>query len=204
MRIFGPARSSSTPTQRSARSAASRTCASRRLRSATVPCEALRRTTSSPARIICVSTSRSSVAGPSVATILARLSSVPLVPSFGLSLTGALLEHRHCRQRLALDELEERATARGDIGDAVLDAVFLDRRKRVAAAGERECLAARDCLSDGAGALTELLELEHTHRAVPDDGAGSLQQRAAAVGAVGPDVEDHLVAAHLGDRTYVR
>ncbi len=58
----------------SARCAASRTSDSRRLRSATVPCEALRRTTSTPTRIISVSTSRVSVAGPTVATILVRLS----------------------------------------------------------------------------------------------------------------------------------
>src|ERR1700757_1554475 len=153
MRIFGPARSSSTPTQRSARCAASRTCARRRRRSATEPCEALRRTTSSPACIICVSTSRSSVAGPSVATILARLSASP-----ALSATGTLLQHRNGGQRLAFHELEERAPTGGNVGDPGLGAVLLDGGEGVPAPRQRERLAARDRLRDRARALAELLE----------------------------------------------
>src|SRR6516165_8029726 len=199
MRIFGPARSSSTPTQRSARCAASRTCARRRRRSSTVPCEALRRTTSSPARIIWVSTCGSSVAGPSVATILARRRSAPR-PS---SITSALLQHGLRRQGLAFDELEERAAACGNVGNAVLHPVLLDGSEGVSAAGERERLAARDRLRDGARPLAELLEFEHPDRSVPDDGAGRLEQRAAAIGGVGADVENHLVAAHFADRAHI-
>src|SRR5579871_4561931 len=193
MRIFGPPRSSSTPTHRSVRRAASRTRPSRRRRSSTVPCEALSRTTSSPARIICVSTSRSSVAGPTVATILARRLSIP----FGSSSIGALLQHGDRRQRLALDELEKGATTGRDIGDTILDAVLLDGGERIAAAGEREGLAARNGHSDGARAFAELVELEHPHRAVPDGGTGRLQQGTVAVGGVGADVENHLVTAHF-------
>src|SRR5579862_8112548 len=148
MRIFGPPRSSSTPTHRSARRAAARTAASRRRRSSTVPCEALRRTTSTPARIICVSTSGSSVAGPRVATIFVRLST-----GAARSTTGALLEHGDRGQGLAFDELEERATAGGDVRNAVLDAVLLDGGQGIAAAGQRERLAARDRLRDGPRAL---------------------------------------------------
>src|SRR5215472_7290378 len=199
MRILGPPRSSSTPTQRSARWAAWRAAASRRRRSSTVPCEALRRTTSSPARIMSVSTSRSSVAGPSVATILVRLSMAASRPSG----RRPLLEHGDRRQRLAFHELEEGSAAGRDVGDAVLDPVLFYGGEGVAAAGEREGLAARDRLRHGARAFAELLELEYADRAVPDDGARGLDERAAAVGAVGPDVENHLVGAHLGDRTHV-
>src|SRR5215472_14079344 len=198
MRIFGPPRSISTPTQRSARCAASRIRASRRRRSSTVPCEALRRTTSSPARSISTRVSSLSVAGPAVATILVRRSC-----GWPGSATGALLEHGHCRQRLALDELEECAATGGDVGNAVLDAVLLDSGERVAAAGERECLAARDGLGNDARALTELLEFEDAHRAVPDDGAGGLQQHAPVIGGIRADVEDHLVGTYLAHRTHV-
>ena len=51
---------------------------------------------------------------------------------------GAGLQHRHGRQRLALEELEERAARGRDVGDAVGDAELVDRRERVAAAGDRE------------------------------------------------------------------
>src|SRR5579863_9427853 len=200
MRIFGPPRSSSTPTHLSARCAAARTRSRWRRRSSTVPCEALTRTTSTPARIMSVSTSRLSVAGPAVATILVRRS----CRSFGRSAMGALLEHGNGRQGLALDEFQEGAAASGDIGNAVLDAVLFDGREGVAAAGKRERLAARDGAGDGARALAELLEFEHPYGAVPDDGAGRLQQRAAAIRGVRADVEDHLAAAYLTDRTHVR
>src|SRR5579859_132501 len=200
MRILGPPRSSSTPTQRSARCAAWRAWPRRRRRSSTVPCEALRRTTSSPARIISVRTSRSSVAGPKVATILVRLS---MSVRASLQVRGAPLEHRDGGQRLAFHELEKRPAPRRHIGNPILDSVLLDGRQRIAAAGERERLAAGDRLRDGAGAFAELLELEHADRPVPDDGARRLEQRAEAIGAVGTDIQDHLVGAHFSHRAHV-
>src|SRR5437660_3985904 len=211
MRILGPPRSRRTPTHLAARCAASRTRVRRGLRSSTVPCEALRRTTSSPARIISVSTPRSSVAGPTVATIFVRRSIVFLpaarVPQrlrvMHISSTRALFQHRDGGQRLAFDELEKRSATGRDVRDAFLDAVLLDGRQRVAAAGEGECLAARDRLRDGAGALAELLELEHPDGSVPEDRARGLQQRAAAVSRVRTDVENHLIRAHLVDGAYV-
>src|SRR5579863_3569000 len=193
MRIFGPPRSSSTPMQRSQLCAAWRAAARRRMRSSTVPCEALSRTTSSPARIMSVSTPSSSVAGPSVATILVRLSMALPASSGG----GPLFENGDRRQRLAFHELEERAAAGRHVGNPVLHAVFLDGGERIAAAGERERLAARDAERDGARALAELLELEHPDRTVPDDGAGGLDERGATIGAVGTDVEDHLIGPYL-------
>src|ERR1700722_15071203 len=188
MRIFGPPRSSSTPMQRSVRAAAARTNARRRRRSSSVPCEAFRRTTSTPACTICTSTSRSSVAGPTVAPIFARRS----VAGAALCPPRTLPRPGDRRQRLALDELEEGAAAGRDVGDAVLDAVLLDGGQCVAATGEREGLAARNRLGDRARALAELLELEHAHRAVPDDGACVLQQCCAVVRGIRTDVENHV------------
>jgi hypothetical protein len=43
------------------------------------------------------------------------------------------------RQLFALEELEERATARRNVADLVVDAVLGDRRERIAAACDREC-----------------------------------------------------------------
>ena len=48
---------------------------------------------------------------------------------------GALLQHRHRRQRLALHKFQEGPTAGRDVGYTILDAVLLDRRQRIAAAG---------------------------------------------------------------------
>src|SRR3569833_1079731 len=137
MRILGPPRSSSTPTHLSARAAASRTNASRRRRSSSVPCEAFRRTTSRPARIISVNTFRSSVDGPTVATIFVRLNMCPkqiIEDSIPRSrpfhpLLCPRLQHRDRRQRLALDELEEGAATGRNVGNTVFDVVLLDRRQ---------------------------------------------------------------------------
>src|SRR4029077_12943843 len=112
-----------------------------------------------------------------VATILVRLNMVSraFARGGGRSSKGALLQDGDRRQRLPLDKLEDGAAAGRDVGDAVLDPVLLDGGQRVAAAGEREGLAARYAHGDGARALAELRELEDSHRAVPDDGAGALQ-----------------------------
>src|SRR6185312_8525711 len=195
MRILGPPRSRRTPTHLLARCAASRTISNRRRRSSTVPCEALSRTTSSPAPIMSVRTAMSSVAGPTVATIFVRFSM--------MSGACALLEGSDGRQSLAFDELEEGAAARGDVGDPVLDAILLDRGQRIAAARQRERLAARDRLGNGAGAFAELLVLENPDRAVPDDRPRRLQHPAQPVRRVRSDVENPLVRADLVDRTHV-
>ena len=50
----------------------------------------------------------------------------------------ASLEDLDRRQRLAFEELEERAAAGRDVADSLGDAVLGDRRQRVAAAGDRE------------------------------------------------------------------
>ena len=80
---------------------------------------------------------------------------------------AASLEDVDGGQLLAFDELEESAAAGGNVGNAVLDAVFLDGGERIAAARQRESLAARDRVGERAGALAELVELEHPDRPVP-------------------------------------
>src|SRR3954468_4685632 len=75
-RSFGPCRSISSATGRAARSAAARTSAARRRSSSCVPCEQFRRAQSRPAAIRRSRTPGASVAGPSVATIFVRRSSI--------------------------------------------------------------------------------------------------------------------------------
>src|SRR5580658_4932878 len=152
----------------------------RRICDSRVPCEKLMRATSRPARTMPATTWGSSVAGPIVATILV-LRSVSMVAFYSVGHSGrrtrarigrALFQHRDRRQGLTFDEFKKRAAAGGNVGDAVLDAVLLDRRQRIAAAGEGKCLAAGDRLGDGARAFAKLIDFEYAHRAVPDDGTG--------------------------------
>ncbi len=152
------------------------------------------------------STAGSSVAGPRVATILVRRA--------GSSFRVCRIDSSRRRDlpalprpaALAFDELEECAAAGGDVGDSVLDAVFLDRGQRVAATGQRERLAARDGVGDRARAFAELVELEHADRAVPQHGAGLGDELRETFGGIRTDVENQLVgpdvvdAAHIGMR----
>src|SRR5512140_1157558 len=127
-RIFGPCRSAMMPTARSTLRQVSRTSCARCMWSSGVPCEKLRRTTSTPARNMRSRTAGSLEAGPSVATILVLL--MPPSASTG----GAALEHLDRGQRPALEELEEGAAARRDVTDAILHAVLGDGGERIAAA----------------------------------------------------------------------
>ena len=111
----------------------------------------------------------------------------------------SLLQRRDGRQLLALEELEERSAARRDVRDAVAEGELLDRRERVAAAGDRERLARRNGLRDAARAGRELGILEHAERAIPDDRAGARQPLRISGRRLGPDIEDHLVARDVTD-----
>src|ERR1700749_2589102 len=92
-------------------------------------------------------------------------------PRQRMSLTfRPLLQRRNGWKLLALDELEESAAARRDVGNPILDVVFLDRRQRVAAACKRKGFAARDGMRYRPCPLAELLELEDADRSVPQDG----------------------------------
>src|SRR3954468_19230899 len=88
---------------------------------------------------------------------------------------GARLERRDRGQRLAFEELEERAAGGRDVVDAALQAELVDRGGRVAPACARERVRLGDGAADGVRAPGEGVELEHAERAVPDDGAGRLE-----------------------------
>src|SRR3569832_1885079 len=148
------------------------------------------RTTSTPAWMMPSNALGSSVAGPSVATILvlrnidvslhvraryppAELSLLDVWRRFRRRLAlRALFQDRDCGQFFTFQKFQKRAAAGRDVRDLVGDAVFRHGRERVAAAGDGECRALGDGVGERLGALAELVELEYADRAVPDDGAG--------------------------------
>src|SRR5581483_492043 len=84
---------------------------------------------------------------------------------------GARFERRDRRQFLALQEFEECATGGRDVVDVRGNAELVDRRDRVAAAGDGVGLRPGDGARQRLGAFGEGLVLEHADRSVPDDGA---------------------------------
>ena len=126
-----------------------------------MPCEKLRRTTSTPAASMRDRTSRRAArrpergddlgvarhdAGPCMCRCdrrmlrqFARANAMltRVLPTASQPLR-ARLQHRHRRQRLAFEELEEGAAAGRDVADPVRDAELRDGGERVAAAGDRE------------------------------------------------------------------
>src|SRR5690606_31679029 len=201
MRIFGPERSARMPTERPTLRAASRTAMMRRRCSSLPPCEKFTRATSRPARTMASSVAGSSVAGPRVATILVRRRKASaLVTALPF---GAFFQRRYRRQALAFHELEEGAAAGRNVGNTFAHRVLLAGGERVAATGQREGLAVGDGIGDHARALAELVELEHTHRAVPQHRAGIGDQPREAIGGVRTDVEDQLVRVHFMDVAHI-
>src|SRR5574340_1176602 len=152
MRIFGPCRSTSTPTVRPRARASERTSSARWIWSSAVPWEKFRRTTSTPASTMRSRISGALDAGPRVATILVLRSiivmSFPAAAATGFGFACALLEDLHRGQFLALEELQEGAAGGRDVGHLVIDAILLDRGNGVAAAGQGEGLGRRDRLGD--------------------------------------------------------
>src|SRR3569623_737340 len=175
------------------------------------------RTTSTPAWMMPSKALGSSVAGPSVATILVlRNIDVSLhvrarYPPAVLSLLvvwrrfrrrlalRALFQDRDCGQFFTFQKFQKRAAAGRDVRDLVGDAVFRHGRERVAAAGDGECRTLGDGVGERLGALAELGELEYADRAVPDNGAGVLQNLRELFRCLGTDVEDHIVVGDLAD-----
>src|SRR3954451_3548775 len=85
----------------------------------------------------------------------------------GMLLIGARLERRDRRECLAFEEFEERAAGGGDVVDVAGDAELVDRRDRVAAAGDGVSLRFRDGARERLGAFGKRVVLEHADRAVP-------------------------------------
>jgi hypothetical protein len=108
-----------------------------------------------------------------------------------------MLQRFHGRQGLALDEFQERTAAGGNVGNLVSDAVLVDSRQRVAAAGDGEAGAVGDGLGQGLGAFAELVEFEDADRTVPEDGLGGLDEVGETGGGQRADVEDHVVILHF-------
>merc|ERR1719424_2364576 len=90
----------------------------------------------------------------------------------GRSRRLGLVERRDAREDFALEELERRAAARGDVGHLVREARLLDGRDGVAAADDGDAPLRRELrerVADGKRALGERVDFEDAHGAVPDD-----------------------------------
>src|SRR5690606_8762801 len=79
---------------------------------------------------------------------------------------AALFQRRDRGQGLALEELEERTTAGGDVRHVAGDAVLVDRGQGVATAGDRERLRTGDRACQCLRPLAERVAREHADRAV--------------------------------------
>src|SRR5689334_24682210 len=74
---------------------------------------------------------------------------------------GARLERSDRRKGLALEELEECTACGRDVVDVVGDAELVDRRHRIAAAGDGKRLRLGDRAADRLRAFGERVDLEH-------------------------------------------
>ena len=125
-------------------------------------------------------------------------------------LRRGVLERLHAGQNLALDELERRAAAGREVIDAVLQAEARERGGRVAPAHHREARRGGNSLGDGARPGGERLQLESSHRPVPEHGARLPDHAGVPLSRGGPDVEadpavgdidavEHAVLGVLGE-----
>ncbi len=220
-RIFGPCRSAMMATSRPARCAASRTSVARSMWSCAVPWLKFSRTTLTPARIICSSSSGSLDAGPRVATILVARRCHGRSPCNRVSdsahgwcrcgyasRAGAQPGARSARiskrrQRLAFQHFQEGAAAGGDVAHVLLDAVLGDGRQRVAAAGDAEgageSAMARAMVSvPSANASNSNTPTGPFQTMVP----AGLQLRRQPRRGLRADVEDQVVVGHVGGRLH--
>src|SRR5476651_583524 len=94
----------------------------------------------------------------------------------GYSGLGTLLQDLNGGQYFAFDKLKERTTSGRNVGDLISDAIFIDGREGIATTGNRKRRAFGNRLGQGFGAFAELIELEHAHRAVPQNSLGRFQQ----------------------------
>src|SRR3954466_13112821 len=90
----------------------------------------------------------------------------------GASVVGARLERGDRGQRLALEELQERASAGGNIGNIFFQTKFSYGGERIAAAGDGEALRGGDGARERLGPPRIRVLLEHPDGAVPHDRAG--------------------------------
>src|SRR3954452_19471919 len=109
----------------------------------------------------------------------------------GMRAIGLLLQRGQPRELLALEVLQARAATGGDVAEPrLVDAQLPDGSCRVAAADDGERVGERgDRFGHPPRARRERLELEHTHRAVPEHRPGAGEPVAEQRDRVGSDVE---------------
>src|SRR3954452_20135497 len=109
----------------------------------------------------------------------------------GMRAIGLLLQRSQPRELLALEVLQAGAATRGDVAEPrLVDAQAADRRGGIAAADDRQRPGQRrDRLGDAEGAGRKRLELEHSHRAVPEHGLRAVEPVAEQRDRLRSDVE---------------
>ena len=110
----------------------------------------------------------------------------------------SLFERAHARQRAALQKLERRAAARGEMGDAILKAIVAKRLDGLTSARDGEPRGRREGLGDGTRPVREHLQLKDAHRTVPEHTRRFGDRRGKARRGAWPDVERRSI--HRGPR----
>ena len=116
-----------------------------------------------------------------------------------------MLQHLDARQRLAFHPFQERAAGGRDIGEIVGDAGMVERRDRVAAAGDRNQLAGLGARRPRALAAATVALSKGSISKAP---SGPFQTSVAArsihcvdrLDRLRADIEDHAVGGHGVDR----
>src|SRR5215470_3552384 len=123
---------------------------------------------------------------------------LPAISGFRAKLR--LLEHGDAGQGLALEVLERRATAGGDVPERVFrQAELAHRSRRVAATHDGEPRSGRHGLGDALGACRERRHLEDAHRAVPEHGLRVCEVRSERGDRAWTDVEAlHVLRDGIG------
>src|SRR4030095_930787 len=139
-----------------------------------------------------LSTSRSLLAGPRVATIF-------VLRCIGSKVfaCAALFEDFHRRKLFAFQELEEGAARSGYIADLARHPEFGQGGDGLASTRQGEGGRGSDSLRDRTRASCKLLVLENTQRPVPDDGAGLPQQFAQVRRGLRPNIQNQVVRGDL-------
>src|SRR5262245_11627441 len=115
------------------------------------------------------SPNRSAHHGRSPARSADRAAARTLAPNNRSELSVTVLDLVEGDEGRALDVLEERPAAGGDVRYLLGEAKLLDCLGRFAAADDGHTVRASQCLGDCARALAVRLVLELAHRPVPDD-----------------------------------
>ena len=96
----------------------------------------------------------------------------------------AFREHFDGGQRLAFEELEERAAAGGDVADSSATPYFAIAASVSPPPAIENAGDCGDRVGDRLACLPQRVELEHADRAVPDDGAGAARSAVRSIATV--------------------